>query len=196
MRNPSAALILIATLVGCATATPPTRSVQVGAPDGQASAIVPPASTPLPFKGRLIEGDPGDLPPAVVTALAPDAELSFAYHENLTHDEYHIPLVLSAFDPGTYVGAPLGDYAVTAFASLTITRGDTVLGNYTAKVRVAKSYSIYSEPTHREVEEAARAEVRARIDERLYSDANRVAALIAAPAPVATNGAVEGVPSR
>jgi hypothetical protein len=81
-------------------------------------------------------------------------------------------------DPVTYVGAPLGDLGVTAFASLSITDGDRVLGDYTAKVHISKSYSLYSEPTHRAVEQAARAAVRDKIDQKLYRDADRVAVAI------------------
>ena len=101
--------------------------------------------------------------------------MTFFYREELTHDDYHIPLIVTAFDPVTYVGAPLGDLGVTAFASLSITDGDRVLGDYTAKVHVSKSYTLYKEPTHREVEEAARAAVREKIDQKLYRDEDRLA---------------------
>lgn len=129
---------------------------------------------PLPFKGRLAQGDPSDVPPAVAMSLSSNSRVTFSYREELTHDEYHIPMVFSALDPVTYVGAPLGDYGVTAFASLSIIDGDKILGDYTAKAHVSKSYSLYSEPTHRELENAARAAVRDRIDEKLYRDADRL----------------------
>lgn len=134
---------------------------------------------PLPFKGRLADGDPSELPPAVAMSLSNSSEVTFSYREELTHDEYHIPLLISALDPLTYVGSPLGDYGVTAFASLSIADGDRVLGDYTAKAHVSKSYSLYSEPTHRELEQAARAAVRQRIDQKLYRDADRLAQAIA-----------------
>ncbi|HEY6418721.1 MAG TPA: hypothetical protein VIX59_06935 [Candidatus Binataceae bacterium] len=136
---------------------------------------------PLPFKGRLAEGDPSDIPPAVAMSLSNSSPVTFSYREELTHDEYHIPMLFTALDPVTYVGAPLGDIGVTAFASLSISDGDTILGDYTAKAHVAKSYSLYSEPTHRELEDAARAAVRDRIDEKLYRDADRLAQAIANP---------------
>jgi hypothetical protein len=141
---------------------------------------------PLPFKGHLAQGDPRDVPPAVAMSLAPNSPVTFTYREELTHDEYHIPLYVSAFDPVTLFGGPLGDYGVTAFASLTITDGDRILGDYTAKAYVSKSYTMYSEPTHKELEDGARAEVRERIDEKLYRDQARLAAAMAAgrtPAP-------------
>jgi hypothetical protein len=169
---------------GCvisAPVTPPALPAPTIASPTTIGRQAPEAGSPLPFKGKLTDGDADELPPAVAAALSPDAVVNFSYHEQLTHDEYHIPLLLSALDPVTYAGAPLGDYGVTAFASLTITKGETVLGNYTAKARVSKSYSIYSEPTHQEVEAAARAAVRDKIDARLYRDAGRVAGLIDAP---------------
>jgi hypothetical protein len=130
---------------------------------------------PLPFKGRLADGDAQDLPPAVAMSLSPNSPVTFTYREELTHDEYHIPLIVSAFDPVTYVGSPLGDYGVTAFASLSITDGARILGDYTAKAHVSQPYSLYSEPTHRQLEAAARKAVRERIDQKLYHDKDRLA---------------------
>ena len=118
-------------------------------------------------------------------SLSQTSVVTFAYREELSHDEYHIPLIVSAFDPVTYVGAPLGDYGVTAFASLSIVEGDRVLGDYTAKAHVTKSYSLYSEPTHQELERAARIAVRDRIDEKLYRDAAQLATAVAAPSSAA-----------
>jgi len=133
----------------------------------------------LPFKARLVDGDPSELPPAVAMSLSNTSAATFSYREELTHDEYHIPLIVSALDPVTYIGAPLGDYGVTAFATLSIVDGDKVLGDYTAKAHVSKSYSLYSEPTHTELERAARAAVREKIDQKLYQDADRLARAVA-----------------
>jgi len=108
-------------------------------------------------------------------SLSSTSPVTFSYREELTHDDYHIPLIVTALDPVTYVGAPLGDLGVTAFASLSITDGDRVLGDYTAKVHISKSYTLYKEPTHKEVEEAARAAVREKIDQKLYRDQDRLA---------------------
>lgn len=143
-----------------------------------APAVAETPAHPLPFKGRLADGDANAVPPAVAMSLSSTSTVTFSYREELTHDDYHIPLIVSALDPVTYVGAPLGDLGVTAFASLSITDGDRVLGDYTAKVHISKSYSLYSEPTHRAVEEAARAAVREKIDQKLYRDADRVAVAI------------------
>jgi hypothetical protein len=149
----------------------------------QQQAVAPaPAETaaqPLPFKGRLAEGDASAVPAAVAMSLSSTSPVTFSYREELTHDDYHIPLIVTALDPVTYVGAPMGDLGVTAFASLSITDGDRVLGDYTAKVHVSRSYTLYKEPTHREVEEAARAAVRQKIDQKLYRDAGRLAQAIA-----------------
>jgi hypothetical protein len=152
-----------------------------GASASQASEAQP--ARPLPFKGRLVDGDPDELPPAVAMSLSNTSTVTFSYREELTHDEYHIPLIVSALDPVTYFGAPLGDYGVTAFASLSITDGDRILGDYTAKAYVSKSYTLYSEPTHAELERAARAAVRERIDQKLYRDANRLAQAASGSAP-------------
>jgi hypothetical protein len=173
--------LLLATAVafGC--------SVQQPAAAPEAVAQTP--ARPLPFKGRLAQGDASEVPPAVAMSLSSTSSVTFSYREELTHDDYHVPLIVSAFDPVTYVGAPLGDLGVTAFASLSIVDGDRVLGDYTAKVHVSKSYSLYSEPTHKEVEEAARAAVREKIDQKLYRDADRLAQAVAGsgtlPSPAA-----------
>lgn len=153
----------------------PACGIQRPAPIATPPMVARTPAHPLPFKGRLAEGDPEDLPPAVVMSLSPDSSVAFSYREELTHDEYHIPLIVSAFDPVTYVGSPLGDYGVTAFASLSITDGTRILGDYTAKAHVSQSYSLYSEPTHRQLEEAARKAVRERIDRKLYRDEDRLA---------------------
>ncbi len=162
-----------------------------------APAMAETAPHPLPFKGRLADGDAGAVPPAVAMSLSSNSTVTFSYREELTHDDYHIPLIVSALDPVTYVGAPMGDLGVTAFASLSITDGDRVLGDYTAKVHISKSYSLYSEPTHRAVEQAARLAVREKIDQKLYRDAGRLAAAVAesgqpAAPPVSDRSAISG----
>jgi hypothetical protein len=133
----------------------------------------------LPFKGKLVSGNLNELPPAVAMSLATDSPISFSYREELTHDEYHIPLAITALDPVTYFGAPLGDYGVTAFATLSIFQGDKVLGDYTAKAFISKSYTLYAEPTHQELEQAARTAVRQRIEQKLYRDEDRLAQVAA-----------------
>jgi hypothetical protein len=139
---------------------------------------------PLPFKGKLLSGDPKELPPAVAMSLADDSPVTFTYREELTHDDYHVPLAISALDPVNLVGAPLGDIGVTAFASLSISQGDTILADYTAKEHVSKSYNIYHNANHAEVDEAARAAVRQRIDQKIYDDESRLAKAVAsAPKP-------------
>jgi hypothetical protein len=139
-----------------------------------AAAPAAPATLKLPFTGRLVEGDRDELPPAIAGAIVENSPVTFAYREQLTHDEYHIPLIVSALDPVTFVGAPLGDFGVTAFATLTIRERDVVLGDYTAKAFVSRPYTLYSSPTHRELETAARTAVRDKIDEKLGRDALRL----------------------
>ncbi len=174
-------VLLFATWVaGCAPQQPYVVAPQIADKTADSHPI---AVRALPYKGRLVEGDPKELPPAVAMALSKDAPLTFSYREELTHDEYHIPMIISAIDPATYVGTPLGDYGVTAFATLTIYEGNKVIGDYTAKAHVSKSYNLYSEPKHSELERAAREAVRDRIDQKLYDDADRVARAVASPSP-------------
>jgi hypothetical protein len=168
MRAVSVAVTLFfaAAALGCSLQVPVSQTVT---PAG------PVAEHPLPFKGRLVSGNANELPPAVAMSLSPDSPISFTYREELTHSEYHIPLAVTALDPVTYLGAPLGDYGVTAFASLSIFDGDRVLGDYTAKAFISKSYTLYSEPTHQELDQAARNSVRQKIEEKLYRDQDRLA---------------------
>jgi hypothetical protein len=165
-------LFIATSVAGCAPQQPYLVAPQISDKTADAHPV---AARALPYKGRLVEGDPAELPPAIAMALSNDAPLTFSYREELTHDEYHIPMVISAIDPATYVGTPLGDYGVTAFATLTIFEGNKVVGDYTAKAHVSKSYNLYSEPKHSELERAARDAVRDRIDQKLYDDADRVA---------------------
>jgi hypothetical protein len=160
------ALLLATAEFGCSMQVPVSQTV---------ASTEPSVEHPLPFKGRLLSGNANELPPAIAMSLSPDSPISFSYREELTHNEYHIPLAVTALDPVTYLGAPLGDFGVTAFASLSIFEGDRVLGDYTAKAFVSKSYTLYSEPTHKELEEAARSSVRQKIEEKLYRDQQRLA---------------------
>jgi len=159
-------LVFAAIALGCSFQVPVSQTVV---------PTEPLVEHPLPFKGRLVSGSANELPSAVAMSLSPDSPISFSYREELTHNEYHIPLAVTALDPVTYLGAPLGDYGVTAFASLSIFDGDRVLGDYTAKAFVSRSYTLYTEPTHKELEQAARSSVRQKIEEKLYRDQDRLA---------------------
>ncbi|MGH7916883.1 MAG: hypothetical protein ACREQE_05395 [Candidatus Binataceae bacterium] len=160
---------------GCAVRQPPLQTD---------AAVIP--ARPLSFKGHLRGDNRTELPPAVAMSLSPDSPVTFLYREELTHDEYHIPMIVSALDPVTLFGAPLGDFGVTAFASLSVLDGDRVLADYTAKAYVTRSYSLYSQPTHRELEQAARIAVREKIERMLYRGEDRIARAIASPAAVAS----------
>ena len=184
----------LAALVFVAAAVASGCSVQQPAAAAPAMAEAP--ARPLPFKGRLADGDASAVPSAVAMSLSGTSPVTFYYREELTHDDYHVPLIVTALDPVTYVGAPVGDLGVTAFASLSITDGDRVLGDYTAKVHVSRSYTLYKEPTHREVEEAARAAVREKIDRKLHRDAGRLAeAFTAAGSGQPANGSSQSAAS-
>jgi hypothetical protein len=176
-----AALLSVSILSGCATQQPdPTQAQASGATQSDSKLVIAPKvadvpAHPLPFKGKLLSGDPAELPPAVAMSLSNAGPLTFTYREELTHDDYHIPLAISWLDPMTYSGAPLGDIGTTAFASLSISEGDTILGDYTAKEHASKSYNLYAQPSHKEVDDAAVAAVRQSIEQKLYLDEARLA---------------------
>jgi len=198
MRHVFALAVLIAAAIasGCASQQPDQSPAQTAAaPQSGSRLVIAPEvidqpAHPLPFKGKLISGDPSELPPAVAMSLSDASPVTFTYREELTHDDYHVPLAVSALDPASLIGAPLGDIGVTAFASLSISAGDTVLGDYTAKEHASKSYSLYSQASHKEVDDAARAAVRQRIDQKLYKDEARLAqaAASAGKSPTASAG--------
>lgn len=122
-----------------------------------------------------------ELPPAIAMSLGHNSHLTFVYSEQLRHGEEHTPLYLSALNPATYFGVPLGKYTVTADARLSIFDGSRAIGDYHAQATVTESYNLYAEPTHLELETAARTEVRNKIDRELYADAGRLARTAASP---------------
>jgi hypothetical protein len=160
---------------GSTSATPASTTYRVdptAAPVAQSSLPV----RSLPFKGKLLDGDPAQLPPAVARSLTNQSQITFSYREELTHEEHHTPMILSAIDPRTYAGYAMGEYGVTAVASLSIFYAGHLIGDYKAQSRVTKPYSMYAQPTHRELDDAARVAVRERIDRELYVDSARLAA--------------------
>ncbi len=173
-----------------------SQSQLAGAPVTNSQLVIAPKvadvpAHPLPFKGRLLSGDPAELPPAVAMSLSDSSPVTFTYREELTHDDYHIPLLLSAVDPGSWVGNPTGDIGVTAFASLSISAGDTIIGDYTAKEHVSKSYSLYTQASHKEVDDAARVAVRQRLDQKIYDDEARLAQAAASTRKTPTASVVD-----
>ena len=182
------ALALAALIAACSAGAQQSQTAAPIAPEAVAvqsqpaqTIAEPPAiaPAPLPFKGRLVQGDPNAVPQTVAAALSSSGPVDFAYREELTHDHYTVPLAVSAFDPLTYFGYPLGHYGVTAFASLSITDADRVLGDYTAKAHVGQSYTLYYQPTYLELEQAAREAVRKSIDEQIRRDSARLAQIAA-----------------
>ena len=193
-----AALFTAVALFGCSAQQPDQTQAEpqtASAPQSQSQLVIAPQvidepAHALPFKGKLLSGDPAELPPAVAMSLSNSSPVTFTYREELTHDDYHIPLVVTALDPATLIGAPLGDIGTTAFASLSISAGDTIIGDYTAKEHASKSYSMYTNASHKEVDDAALAAVRQRIDQKLYQDEARLAqaAAGAGKSPTASAG--------
>jgi len=104
-------LVFAAIALGCSLQVPVSQTVVPAEP------LV---EHPLPFKGRLVSGSANELPSAVAMSLSPDSPISFSYREELTHNEYHIPLAVTALASVTYLGGPLGYYGVNAYAFLSI----------------------------------------------------------------------------
>ena len=153
-----------------------TSTADSGNPGGAPAAQSSTPARPLPFKGMLIDGNPAQLPPVVAVSLTDQSQITFSYREELTHEEHHVPMILSAIDPLTYAGYPMGEYGVIAVASLSIFSGGHLIGDYKAQSRVTKPYSMYAQPTHRELDDAVRVAVREKIDRELYADLARLAA--------------------
>ena len=153
-----------------------TSTLYSGDPAGALAAQSPRPARPLPFKGRLLDGNPAQLPPVVASSLTDQSQITFSYREELTHEEHHVPMILSAIDPLTYAGYPMGEYGVTAVAALSIFYGGHLIGAYKAESRVTRPYSMYAQPTHRDLDDAVRVAVREKIDRELAADSARLAA--------------------
>jgi hypothetical protein len=139
------------------------------------SAQPPPeAIQPLPFKGKLFGVSLDDAPPAIAASVSDNSPIAFSYREELSHDHHTVPMMLSAFNPLTYLGASTGSTSVTAFADLSISNGDRLIGDYTATAYVVGDYSLYSGETYFELDRDARARVRHEIDNKVYDDLDRL----------------------
>ncbi len=90
MRLQFATALLAAAFFGCSVQNTPMPSAP---PPEQAHS--------LPFSGRLAQGDPRDLPPAVAMSLSSASPVTFAYREELKHDDYHEPFWFTTLDPVT-----------------------------------------------------------------------------------------------
>src|SRR6266446_6060149 len=112
-------LFIVAAISGCGALQQSSQSQAQMQPQAQPRPqsqmfiepkVVDVPARPLPFKGRLVEGDPNDVPPAVAMSLSNNSPVTFTYREELTHDDYHVPPLISALDPLNFAGAPLGEY--------------------------------------------------------------------------------------
>lgn len=164
----SAAMVL--TLAACAT--------QINPPAPAALPAATATTRPLPFKGKLVDADPDEVPPALAGAISDSSPITFHYREELQHDHDTYPLWMTGLNPGTYLGMPTGSYGVTAFATLSITEGSKVLADYTAQEHVTGKYGLYYGPTYEELEHQARDAVRRQIDDSLYKDLARLSGAI------------------
>jgi hypothetical protein len=109
-------------------------------------------------------------------SLADNSPITFSYREELTHEEHHVPMILSAIENLAFSSHPTGEYVVTAFAALSISNGGQPIGDFTAQTRISRPYGEYSQPTHQELDDAARAAVRREIDRKLDAEMPRLAA--------------------
>src|SRR6266849_6002512 len=75
------AFLAAAAMCGCAIQQSPQSQSQMFI---EPKVVEMPAH-PLPFKGRLLEGDPNDVPPAVAMSLSSTSPVTFTYREELTH---------------------------------------------------------------------------------------------------------------
>src|SRR5258708_34803028 len=101
-------LLAAAVFAGCGAVQQSPQSQTQVPPQTQSQMVIEPKvvevpAHPLPFKGRLVEGDPSDVPPAVAMSLSSNSPVTFTYREELTHDDYHVPLIVSALDPSNLV---------------------------------------------------------------------------------------------
>src|ERR1700683_931132 len=100
-----AAFFTATVMLGCGAQQQPdqtlSQSQSASAAQSQSQLVIAPKidyvpAHPLPFKGKLLSGDPAELPPAVAMSLSNSAPVTFTYREELTHDDYHIPLIVTA----------------------------------------------------------------------------------------------------
>jgi hypothetical protein len=168
----------------------PVAAPQSGAGNNLLPAFILPTHPAAPNPQAQSAGDAAPLPPgpwAPPASLAPLINapgVKVSYREQMAHDHYTIPMWQTAFDPRVYMGSPLGRYGVTAFATVSITRGDEVLGDYTAKVHVEQNYGMYYGPTYMQLEREARGQVRKQLDNELLHDRSKLlSALNSSPVP-------------
>ena len=145
-----------------------------------APAVAEAPAHPLPFKGRLAEGDADALPPAVAMSLSSASAVTFSYREELTHDDYHIPLIVTALGSG-YLRRRAArrswrDRVCVAFDNR---RRPGARRLYRQSARLEVIPTLHGTDSQESVELAARAAVREKIDQKLYRDADRLAAAVA-----------------
>jgi hypothetical protein len=152
----------------------------IGCVTMRSAPSTPELVSPLPFKGRLLGVPRAEAPPEIAASISNSSPIVFSYREELSHEHHTVPMVLSALNPLTYLGASTGTTGATAFADLSISNGDRVIGDYTAAVHATADYSIYSGKTYLELDREARAQVRREIDDKVYADLDRLTREIAA----------------
>jgi hypothetical protein len=161
--------LLLCILAGCTTLTtrPPLTQVE---------------PRPLGIVAHLTEGSAAALPAAVAAALDPKSDLAFRYQERAHQDDNEVPgaLVLIV-SPIFLLGVPTGSYTVTVSAELTVSRGSHEVARYQAAAVASRLYGFYYGSTLRELEAQARTQVRRAIDETLYLNADKLAAMTPTP---------------
>ena len=137
---------------------------------------------PLGVVAHLAEGSAAALPAAVAAALDPKSDLAFRYRERAHQDDNEVPVALALIlSPIFLLGVPTGSYTVTVSAELSVSRGSHEMARYQAEAVASRLYGLYYGSTLRELEAQARTQVRRVIDETLYLNADKLAAMTPTP---------------
>lgn len=139
----------------------------------------------LGFTGHLGGGETKALPASVASALSADSDVVFRYEEKVTQHHSELPPALVIFLTSTahLLGAPMGRDTVKASAELTILHGTREIGRYKGQAEVSRLYGLYYGSTMVDLENEARRQVRAVVDETLFQNARQIAAAVRALQP-------------
>jgi hypothetical protein len=138
---------------------------------------------PLPFKARVVDSIPGQLPDGVRSVLDESAPLAVRYREEVAHGHWEVPFGVVFAVPIVFLFAPMGGYQVTAHAVLEANDSVAEVGRYEATAEVSRSYGIFYGSTFHELEQEARASARRVVDREVCNDAERLAQSANRPNP-------------
>ena len=201
-----AALFTAVALFGCSTQQPDQTQAEpqtASAPQSQSQLVIAPQvidqpAHPLPFKGRCSRGRP-------YRTSARGRDVSVELFAGDVHLSRRIDPRRLSRPAGCHCSRSRHPdrrsarrYRVRRLCVACRSATATLLGDYTAKEHVSKSYSLYTNASHKELEDAALAAVRQRIDQKLYDDEARLAQArrqcrqISRPLPPANDSSASG----